>query len=120
MNIRPDQLVQVEIIVSNLSRAITFYRNVFGWEPVPAYIHDYVVIAVPDNCAFGVSLVASQSPRSLGSGGIILYFKSEAPDEIIRAASENGGKELASRHLPGYGDIRQFADPDGQVFGLFS
>jgi predicted enzyme related to lactoylglutathione lyase len=120
MKIHPDQLCQIEISVASLDKAINFYRHVFGWEPVPAYIHDYVVLKVPDNCPFGISLVPAREVSGPAANGITLYFKVASPDEIINVALLHGGKKLPSRRLPGYGKIAQFADPDGQIFGLFS
>jgi predicted enzyme related to lactoylglutathione lyase len=121
MIIRPDALCQIEIGVRDLDRAIIFYREVFGWKPVPAHIHDYIVLDVPEDCRFGISLVVSAEPRISGNKtGVVLYFKVENPDAILQIALDNGGIKHPIRRLPGYGRIFQFSDPDGQMFGLYS
>jgi predicted enzyme related to lactoylglutathione lyase len=119
MNIRPESLCQIEIRVSDLEKSISFYRHVFGWEPVPAHFHDYVVLAVPESCSFGISLVPSRSESKDAGTGVNLFFKAEKPEDIVKAAVLHGGKKLPSRRMPGYGRVVQFADPDGQVFGIF-
>ncbi len=118
MKVSPGQLCQIEFKVSDLDRSVAFYRRVLGWEPVPAHLHDYVVLAVPEGSPYGVSLVRAKA--NLGAvGGLVLYFRAENPEEIVKAAVCNGGKELEQRSMPGYGHIMEFADPDGHVIGLF-
>lgn len=113
-------LCQVEIHVRDLQRSLKFYEDVFGWQPVPAEIHNYVVLKVPDSSAYGISLIPD-AKRAPGGDGIVLYFSCEDPDACLERATKAGGRvRFRNQRLPGYGRLDQFEDPDGQRFGLFS
>ena len=119
MNVRPDALVQIEIHVTQLERAKSFYEHVFGWTPVPAEIHNYVVLQVPLDCPWGVSLVPTREPIK-PSGQIVLYFRVEDAERIAAMSERYGGsKKFGPTKLPAYGNIWHVADPDGNRFGLF-
>ena len=117
--IDPQKLCQIEITSSDLERSLAFYEGVFGWKKAPADLHNYIVLSVPSDCPYGISLVPG-IPSTKGRG-IVLYYGLENPEEIIDRVEDNGGKILMGpQRLPGYGMIYQFKDPDGNVFGIFS
>jgi predicted enzyme related to lactoylglutathione lyase len=120
MMIDPTALCQIEIQVSDLSRSIEFYREVFGWQPVPAFIHEYVVLDVPEHCQFGVSLVPQPNLGRCHGNAVRLYFRVSDAPLILERASTFGGQRLPGRSLPGYGRVEVVTDPDGNAFGLFS
>lgn len=120
----PHRLCQIEIHVQNLERSLHFYRVAFGWERAPADLHDYVVLEVPEDCPYGISLIPnppSSSGREFRTIGMVLYFACDNPAEIVRQVENSGGrKRLGPLKVPGFGMIYQIEDPDGHRFGLFS
>jgi predicted enzyme related to lactoylglutathione lyase len=117
--IDPNKLCQVEIHTARLDVSRKFYEEVFGWKAVPAEIHNYIVLAVPEDCPFGISIVPSIGAKP-SSGQIILYFQVDDAAQIAeRAAKFGGSKKFGPTRLPAYGDIWQITDPDGHRFGLF-
>lgn len=117
MNIPPNKLCQIEIPVSNLEKAGAFYAEAFGWRPVPAEMHQYVVLEVPEDCPFGISLIPSPGKRSGDS--LVLYFSVDHPEEIAARVIALGGKiRFGPKQLGPYGEIWQVEDPDGNRFGL--
>jgi len=117
--IDPKKLCQVEIHATRLEVSRTFYEEVFGWKAVPAEIHNYLVLDVPEDCPFGISIVPSMGAKQ-SSGQIILYFEVQKAAEIAEKAVHFGGsKKFGPTRLPAYGQIWQITDPDGHRFGLF-
>ena len=117
--IDPKKLCQVEIHATRLEVSRKFYEEVFGWKAVPAEMHNYLVLDVPEDCPFGISIVPSIGAK-LSSGQIILYFEVQNAAEIAEKAAQFGGaKKFGPARLPAYGDIWQITDPDGHRFGLF-
>ena len=119
MTVDPRRFCQLEIQVTDVPRALAFYDAAFGWRPVPAEIHEYTVLAVPDGCAFGIALV----PRGSGGvkgGGLVPYFAVESPADIVQRAEAAGGRRrFGPASVAGYGVIWQVEDPDGNRFGLY-
>jgi predicted enzyme related to lactoylglutathione lyase len=117
--IDPKNLCQVEIHATRLDVSRKFYEEVFGWKAIPAEIHNYLVLDVPEDCPFGISLVPSLGARP-SSGQMILYFRvTDAAGLADRAEKFGGTKKFGPTKLPAYGNIWQITDPDGHRFGLF-
>jgi predicted enzyme related to lactoylglutathione lyase len=117
--IDPKKLCQVEIHATRLDVSRKFYEEVFGWKAAPAEIHNYLVLDVPEDCPFGISIVPSFGAKA-SSGQIILYFQvTDAASIAERAEIFGGSKKFGPTKLPAYGNIWQITDPDGHRFGLF-
>lgn len=118
----PQRLCQIEVQVTDLSRATRFYATVFGWEAVPADLFQYAILSVPDDSPFGISLLAAPGNQNTTSRST-LFLKMESAEElqelIERVKSEQQGETLKTRVVPGYGVVWTFSDPDGQKWGLF-
>ena len=117
--IDPGKLCQLEIHATRLDVSRRFYEEVFGWKTVPAEIHNYLILEVPETCPFGISIVPSMGAKP-SSGQIILYFQVDDAQKIADRAEQFGGsKKFGPTRLPAYGNIWQITDPDGHKFGLF-
>ena len=115
----PKSLCQIEIQATNLERSQKFYADVFGWLASAAKLHEYVVLDVPTDCPFGISLVPSAG-GACSTTQVVLYFSVSGAFEIAKRAELSGGsKKFGPTKLPGYGSIWQIRDPDGHTFGLF-
>jgi predicted enzyme related to lactoylglutathione lyase len=118
MQVDPRRLCQIEIPVHDLHQAQSFYAAAFGWHAVPAELHRYVVLAVPDDCPYGISLVPQSS--TIGGRGPVLYFGVDAPETNVAAVERAGGKSRGGPvTLPGYGAMYLVEDPDGNRFGFY-
>lgn len=112
-------LCQIEIQVSDLERAAHFYAEVFGWQKVPAFMHDYMILAGAPGEGYGLSLVMNPRLKPVHSS-LILYFQCADLEETAAKAVALGGRVLlAGKRLPSYGTITVVTDPDGHKFGLF-
>jgi len=119
LTLLPTKLCQIEIPVSNIERSVLFYDAVFGWQQAPAEMHEYVVMQVPDECPYGISLIPTKKERTGDS--VVLYFQTEDPVRVVEAAKNNGGRlRFGPKKLGVYGDIYQIEDPDGNRFGLYA
>lgn len=115
----PKSLCQIEIQVTNLERSQKFFADVFGWMASAAKLHEYIVLDVPKDCPFGVSLVPSTG-GACTTTQVVLYFSVAGAFEIAKRAELLGGsKKFGPTKLPAYGSIWQIRDPDGHTFGLF-
>ena len=121
MDARPALII---LAVSDLPRAVRFYRSVFGW-PQEVDVPVYAEFAMPgdqrlglyERRAFGRN--TGQTPGATADGaltGTELYFY---PDDLpaaiarLKAAGARALSELAKRD---WGDeAAYFADPDGNV-----
>jgi predicted enzyme related to lactoylglutathione lyase len=120
MGLLPQALVQIEIHVSNLDQATKFYEQTFGWKSSPAELHNYVVLEVPPECGWGISLVPTRTKPNTATPPVVLYFKVENAAAIAQKAEASGGRKLfGPTSLPAYGQIWQVTDPDGHRYGLF-
>lgn len=113
-------LCQIEIPVSQIEVSLRFYKEVFGWDKVPADIAGYYILDVPSEFGFGISLTPHpiSAPRHPFTSR--LYFKSQNTEQCLEAIKTNGGKILSGPSpRPGYGLVWRFQDPDGHQYGLF-
>ena len=118
--VNPTRLCQIEIQVSDLARAVNFYSEALGWRPVPAEMHELVVLEVPPDCAFGISLrPGRKSPKS--GNNLVPYFAVDDAEAVLRQVEAHGGRRvIGPTQLPGYGTIYQCEDPDGTRIGLYA
>ena len=115
----PKAICQVEIQSTNLPQSQKFYAEVFGWLSSAAELYDCVVLDVPKDCAFGISLVPSQGGANSRTQVVLYFTVTGAADIAQRAVEWGGSKKFGPTKLPAYGNIWQITDPDGHSFGLF-
>lgn len=84
---------------------------------MPAELHDYVVLNVPQDCPCGIAIVPGAKG---GGGGPILYFACDDPENLALAIVSAGGlMRFGPTKLFGYGEIWQLEDPNGIRWGLY-
>ncbi len=116
----PVRLSQIEIVVSDLGRSLRFYDEAFGWRPVPAEFHELVLLDVPRDCPFGISLRPEVQSEGNRPQRLTLYFTVDDPEHVLDKVSSAGGRSIPTKiKLPGYGVVYLCEDPDGTRFGLF-
>jgi predicted enzyme related to lactoylglutathione lyase len=119
----PSRLCQIEVHVQDLTRATQFYAEAFGWTAAPAELHQYVVLNVPKDNRFGLSLIPSRTGNAPSTGSaskVVIYFAVGDPEVVVRRAESAGGrKRLGPMQLSGYGEVWQVEDPEGVCWGLY-
>ncbi len=110
-----------EVISAEPERAQKFYGELFGWQVAPAPEMDgYALVDTgAGDTAVNGGIGPSQAP---GDAGVKIYMRVDDLDGYLARAQELGGTPLVSpTDLPGdYGRIAVFADPDGNLVGLWA
>lgn len=120
-----DKVVHFEVPFDDKQRAMTFYRNIFGWQVTDMPEMNYV-------SASTVDVDAQQMPKEPGAinGGMSAREK-EAPhphfyvavdslDATIDRVVKAGGKLVTpKRPIPDMGAFARIADTEGNVIGLY-
>ena len=105
----------VEISVTDMARARSFYGGAFGWG-FNDYGPDYAGIRAPDGDGEVGGLGVG---RPSGPGGVLALLYSDDLDATLSAVEGAGGKVTeAPYEYPG-GRRFLFSDPDGNVLGVF-
>ena len=109
------EIVHIEFKSANFARASEFYAKVFDWRMEQNASASYMKLSgVGGPSAGWVRAELVQSP------GPIAYVPVEDLDATLNQVEQAGGRVLV-RSLPfaGGGEIGLFADPDGNVLGLW-
>jgi predicted enzyme related to lactoylglutathione lyase/GNAT superfamily N-acetyltransferase len=117
------------LAVSDLARAVRFYRQAFGW-PTRVEVPVYVELELPDGRglslfephAFAAHTGALPAPVAASAiTGCELYLRCGDVDAAIDRAREAGASVLAERARKDWGDeVAYLRDPDGNVLALAS
>jgi predicted enzyme related to lactoylglutathione lyase len=101
--------------VSDLARAKTFYKKVFGIEPYfdePFYVGFNVG-------GFELGLDPDTSDQKPGAGGSLAYWGVASMDETMASLNEAGAKIHSAAREVGEGiKVASIEDPFGNVIGL--
>jgi predicted enzyme related to lactoylglutathione lyase len=120
-----DKVVHFEIPFDNKNRAMKFYGDCFGWKLADMPEMSYVMASTVD-------VDERHMPREPGAinGGLFQRPK-EAPhtaiyvgvpsiDATLAKIQSAGGKVVTPKTpIPGMGAFARFADPEGNVLGLY-
>ncbi len=106
----------VEIRTRDLEKAKTFYEALFGWK-----------ISGEENKDFSYWLIDTGTKPNGGMWrmpegkplGIYVYILVDDIDSILKKVEELGGKVIIPKSPSGECFMAFFADPDGNVFGLW-
>jgi uncharacterized protein len=107
------QLVHFELPAKDSSRAITFWKSLFGWKfrewsgPVEYHMLD------------GNEPGGAIYPADDGRSGPVVYFGTSDIDASIARARELGGEAEDKQPIPGVGWFARCADTEGNSFSLF-
>jgi catechol 2,3-dioxygenase-like lactoylglutathione lyase family enzyme len=119
--------VHLVLAVSDVDRAYSFYRGVFGWESHlewPGEYHELIVSGVDRLGLYrrdGWSKSAGAEPAELNGhvSPAYLYVLVDDLDETLGRLQEAGARPLSGRANRSWGDeAAYFADPDGNVVAV--
>jgi len=119
----PGDWCHIDVLSGDAARAQRFYGEVFGWsfEPIPGV--DYINVKTSVNgIESGVGGVAEAlGVRPAAPSGVVPYILAPDMESTLAAIERAGGRVLIPRTgVPGAGEFAQFADPDGNVIGLWN
>jgi uncharacterized protein len=109
------KLVHFDISAADDSRAMDFYKQVFGWE-------------FQDSGTPGVSYNLTQAGGDPGGAvyamegvepSILVYFDTDDMEGSIAKVRDAGGKADDKQPIPGVGWFSHCTDTEGNRFGLF-
>ncbi|MFL6072980.1 MAG: VOC family protein [Mycobacteriales bacterium] len=100
-------------IVGDAAKLQKFYGELFGWE-IDADNEWNYGMAMPGGATIGVG------PSQDGRPASTIYFAVDDLQAALDKAGKLGGKAVQPpTPIPGMGSFATFADPDGNVIGLF-
>jgi predicted enzyme related to lactoylglutathione lyase len=111
----PAEIAHIEFKSANFARTSEFYAKLFDWQMEQNASASYMKLASGDGPSAGwfrADLVQSPGP--------VVYLPVDDLETKLAEVEEAGGRILV-RTLPfaGGGEIGLFADPDGNVIGLW-
>jgi predicted enzyme related to lactoylglutathione lyase len=111
----PAEIVHIEFRSANFARTSEFYEKVFDWRMEQNASASYMKLSganAPSGGWVRVDLVQSPGP--------VAYLPVEDLEATLKEVERAGGRVLV-RSLPfaGGGEVGLFADPDGNVLGLW-
>lgn len=107
----------VELTVTDLAAAKTFFAEAFGWR-FNDYGPEYAGIVAPSGEGEVGGLLASPDPRPAGGPLVLLY--SEDLDATAAAIEGAGGTILQPAYAFPGGRRLHFADPSGNELGVWA
>lgn len=116
--LHPKALCQLEFHTNHIESTLAFFEAVFDWKVVPITLHEYVVLEVPSDSPFGISVVATQSK---GRQAVIPYFRWDGSIETLleKTAAQGGRLVWGPRFVPAYGNLYLIEEPGGIKMGFF-
>lgn len=108
------ELCHVEYLVTDIDRAMAFYKSVFDWD-FQQFTDSMVVFGYQGKHIGGLQKVDSVSAGASPS----LWFEVSSLEESVAKGLAAGGTLLKDRHpVPGVGFAVVLADQDGNEVGL--
>lgn len=112
----------LEIPVTDMKRARSFYEQVFDFEIVDMKVGNETYPCFPGKEAGGFSGALVQYDFTApGKKGPLVYLKAYEPiDVMIQRISDAGGKIVKEKSeiAPGFGFFALFEDPEGNLLAL--
>lgn len=121
MNDKYNPVVYFEIPVSNIDRAIKFYKSVFNFTFEREVIDKNEMALFPfveENSGISGALAKGEIYKPTNDG-VVIYFRAENIDKTLKTAIENGGQVLYPKTSNGeLGFVAEFEDSEGNRIAL--
>ena len=118
---KSNPVVYFEIPVSDIDRAIKFYKTVFNFDFDKENIDNNEMALFPfadGNSGISGSLAKGEIYKPT-TDGVVIYFKTENIDETLKLAAANGGQILYPKTDNGIGLVAEFEDTEGNRIALY-
>ena len=112
-----NRICHVEIAVTDLAKAKSFYGDVFGWT-YPMDSPQYVLFTAGDGVGGGFSPV-DKAPQD---GAVAIYIGVDDISQTLKRIESAGGKTVQPKTAigGGFGYMAHVRDPFGNMMGLCS
>jgi uncharacterized protein len=108
----------VELAVDNLEEAKAFYTKALGWT-FTDYGPEYAGMQDPTRPGEEFGGMFAQPPAPRGNGGVLALCRTDDADAALASVLAAGGRVVVELHdYPG-GRRFTFADPSGNVLGVY-
>lgn len=114
----PGSMIWNELTTSDLNRARSFYREVFGWDWAGS--DEYAEIQVAGRTVGGVMPRPVDLPAEVPDYWLVYFATEDLEADIARAGSLGATTLFGPIEIPGTGRFAVLADPQGAVFALFA
>jgi uncharacterized protein len=116
-DIMPGGLCYIQLAVTDLTAATTFYREVFAWKVTPSG-ESYSMFAMPGGQSGGFWIQKSRP----ADGPIDLFIQvDDIPAALDRIVKAGGAVDKPKTDVGGgHGFLAYFRDPSGNKLGLWS
>jgi len=112
-----NSICHIEICARDAVKASEFYKGVFGWTLNLDMGEDYIFWQPESGPGGGLMKSADFTPGT----GVVMYVEVDDIEAYLKKAEELGGKQDAPKtEIPTIGWYGRFADPDGNIIGLFT
>lgn len=118
---KSNPVVYFEIPVTEIDRAIKFYKAVFQFEFKKENIDNNEMALFPfvdENSGISGALAKGKIYKPT-KNGVVIYFKTENIDETLKLATSNGGQILYPITDNGIGLVAEFEDTEGNRIALY-
>ena len=104
-----------EISTGDAKAVREFYAGLFGWKLEVLEEVNYALVDTVAEGAIGGGIGEAQGPSQ-----VIFYIEVDDPQAYLDRIAQAGGKTVVPvTEVPGMVTFAQFADPQGNVVGLF-
>lgn len=107
----------IELAVDDLGQAKTFYAKALGWT-FNDYGPDYAGIQDPRDLGHEFGGLSRHAPGSRGDGVLALVRTENADDTLVTVLDAGGRIQVEMHEYPG-GRRFTFADPSGNILGVY-
>jgi predicted enzyme related to lactoylglutathione lyase len=114
-------VVYFEIPVTDIDRAIKFYKAVFQFDFNKENIDNNEMALFPfvdENSGISGALAKGEIYKPT-KDGVVIYFKTENIDETLKLTTSNGGQILYPKTDNGIGLVAEFEDTEGNRIALY-
>ena len=121
MKKKSNPVVFFEIPVDNIDRAIKFYKSVFNYEFGRETIDNNEMALFPfadEDSGISGALAKGEIYKPT-KDGVVIYFKTENIDEILKLVISNGGQILYPKTDNGIGLVAQFEHTEGHRIATY-
>ncbi|HSS50810.1 MAG TPA: VOC family protein [Thermoanaerobaculia bacterium] len=109
------KICYLEIPTTDIDRSVSFYQGVFGWQ---TRRRGDGAIAFDDSVG-GVSGAWVTGRPSSPNPGLLLYIMVDSITTTVEAVTAHGGRIVQPMGVDAPELTARFADPDGNVLGLY-
>jgi hypothetical protein len=114
-------VVYFEILVTDIDRAIKFYKSVFNFTFEREIIDKNEMALFPfldENAGISGALAKGEIYKPTNDG-VVIYFRTENIDKTLKMAIENGGQILYPKISNGdIGFVAEFEDSEGNRIAI--